>query len=72
MGRSAEQRRNREGKEGNCNDQGFEQQRYHNDQSFRQRDRSGGLFYRCDEEHGICIGFRDKKFLGIESQDWTL
>ena len=27
---------------------------------------------RCDEEHGICIGFRDKKFLGIESQDWTL
>lgn len=27
---------------------------------------------QCDEEHGICIGFRDKKFLGIESQDWTL
>lgn len=27
---------------------------------------------RCDEEHGICIGFRDKKFLGINSQDWTL
>ena len=26
----------------------------------------------CDEEHGICIGFRDKKFLGINSQDWTL
>lgn len=26
----------------------------------------------CDEEHGICIGFRDKKFLGIYSQDWTL
>lgn len=26
----------------------------------------------CDEEHGICIGFRDKKFLGIHSQDWTL
>lgn len=26
----------------------------------------------CDPEHGICIGFRDKKFLGIESQDWTL
>lgn len=25
-----------------------------------------------NEEHGICIGFRDKKFLGIESQDWTL
>ena len=27
---------------------------------------------KCDEEHGICIGFRDKKFLGIEAQDWTL
>lgn len=26
----------------------------------------------CDPEHGICIGFRDKKFLGISSQDWTL
>ena len=26
----------------------------------------------CDPEHGICIGFRDKKFLGIESQDWIL
>lgn len=26
----------------------------------------------CDPEHGICIGFRDKQFLGIESQDWTL
>ncbi len=26
----------------------------------------------CDPEHGICIGFRDKKFLGIKSQDWTL
>ena len=26
----------------------------------------------CDEEHGICIGFRDKKFIGINSQDWTL
>lgn len=26
----------------------------------------------CDPEHGICIGFRDKKFLGIESMDWTL
>lgn len=26
----------------------------------------------CDPEHGICIGFRDKKFLGIHSQDWTL
>lgn len=27
---------------------------------------------KCNEEHGICIGFRDKKFLGIEAQDWTL
>lgn len=27
---------------------------------------------KCDEEHGICIGFRDKKFLGVNSQDWTL
>lgn len=26
----------------------------------------------CDPEHGICIGFRDKQFLGINSQDWTL
>ena len=26
----------------------------------------------CDPEHGICIGFRDKKYLGIEHQDWTL
>lgn len=26
----------------------------------------------CDSEHGICIGFRDKKYLGISSQDWTL
>lgn len=26
----------------------------------------------CDPEHGICIGFRDQKFLGIGSQDWTL
>lgn len=26
----------------------------------------------CDPEHGICIGFRDKKFLGIYAQDWTL
>ena len=25
---------------------------------------------KCDEEHGICIGFRDKKFLGINHQDW--
>lgn len=27
---------------------------------------------KCDIEHGICIGFRDKKFLGVGSQDWTL
>ncbi len=27
---------------------------------------------KCDPEHGICIGFRDGKFIGIESQDWTL
>ncbi len=27
---------------------------------------------KCDDEHGICIGFRDKKFLGIDGQDWTL
>ena len=27
---------------------------------------------KCDEEHGICIGFRDKKFLGIKSKSWTL
>ena len=27
---------------------------------------------KCDEEHGICIGFRNKKFLGINHQDWTL
>lgn len=26
----------------------------------------------CDEEHGICIGFRDKKFWGIDFQDWIL
>ena len=26
----------------------------------------------CDPEHGICIEFRDKKFLGIYSHDWTL
>ncbi len=26
----------------------------------------------CDVEHGICIGFRDKKFIGINSQDWIL
>lgn len=26
----------------------------------------------CDPEHGICIGFRDNEFLGIESMDWTL
>lgn len=27
---------------------------------------------KCEIEHGICIGFRDKKFLGIHYQDWTL
>ena len=27
---------------------------------------------KCDSEHGICISFRDRKFLGIESQDRTL
>lgn len=27
---------------------------------------------KCDEEGGICIGFRNKEFLGIMSQDWTL
>lgn len=27
---------------------------------------------KCDEEHGICIGFRDRKFLGVDFQDWTL
>jgi len=26
----------------------------------------------CNEENGICIGFRNEKFLGINSQDWTL
>ena len=26
---------------------------------------------KCDEE-GIFIGFRDKKFLGVDTQDWTL
>lgn len=26
----------------------------------------------CEPEHGICIGFRDKKFLGVDFQDWTL
>jgi len=26
----------------------------------------------CDPEHGICIGFRDGKFIGIHAQDWTL
>ena len=26
----------------------------------------------CDEEEGICIGFRDKKFLGIDLQNWIL
>lgn len=27
---------------------------------------------RCDQDGGICIGFRNKEFLGIDAQDWTL
>jgi len=27
---------------------------------------------KCNEENGICIGFRNEKFLGINPQDWTL
>ncbi len=27
---------------------------------------------RCDEDGGICIGFRNKEFLGVDAQDWTL
>lgn len=26
----------------------------------------------CEPEHGICIGFRDKKFLGVDFQNWTI
>lgn len=26
----------------------------------------------CDSDGGICIAFRDKKFIGISTQDWTL
>lgn len=26
----------------------------------------------CGPEQGICVGFRDKRFLGIHRQDWTL
>ena len=26
----------------------------------------------CDEDHGICIGFKNKNFIGIESQDWII
>lgn len=26
----------------------------------------------CDIDQGICIGFRDRKFLGIGPQDWIL
>lgn len=26
----------------------------------------------CDFDNGICIGFRDKKFIGVRGQDWTL
>lgn len=27
---------------------------------------------KCDPEHGICIGFRDKKYLGIGQYGWAL
>jgi len=27
---------------------------------------------KCDDEHGICIGFKNKNFIGINSQDWIL
>lgn len=27
---------------------------------------------KCDEEHGICIGFKNRKFIGISTQDWIL
>lgn len=27
---------------------------------------------KCAPEYGICIGFRDKKFLGVRGQYWTL
>lgn len=26
----------------------------------------------CNEENGICIGFNNKKFIGIQGQDWIL
>ena len=26
---------------------------------------------KCDEEHGMCIGFRNKQFIGIDQQNWT-
>ena len=26
----------------------------------------------CDSDGGICIAFRDKEFIGIATQDWTL
>ncbi|MFI3201898.1 MAG: hypothetical protein R3Y54_10325 [Eubacteriales bacterium] len=26
----------------------------------------------CDPEHGICIGFKDKQFIGVQAQDWIL
>lgn len=25
----------------------------------------------CDPEHGLCVGFRDGRFLGIGLQDWV-
>lgn len=27
---------------------------------------------KSDEEHGICIGFKNKEFIGIGQQDWIL
>lgn len=26
----------------------------------------------CDEDHGICIAFRNRQFKGISTQDWVL
>lgn len=26
----------------------------------------------CNEENGICIGFNNKKFIGVQGQDWIL
>lgn len=27
---------------------------------------------KCDDEHGICIGFKNGKFLGVSSEDWMI